>query len=1097
MKNTLNRLALFCAIFLFSTGPIFSQVKTIPEERGEVLIYQGIELHDSARYEEAIAKYDLVHPQDSNYYWAVYEKALSLSENDQKEEVVKVLEEALKTRNDYTGEMYIELANAYDDLGDSLKALKTYDRAIAFSPMNPELYFNKAITLYRMKDYEKAFEQLKIALRINPFHASSHFLVASMALANDEIVPATLAFSAYLVVQPTTERSFNALVTINNALSEKTEVSDLGFKLAGDEKFGKADLLVRNYAGLSDSYETPSELDIPFIKQAHVVFDQAKPSREGFFSEFYLPYFKEVIKDDDRFEMWSYLVSITSKNEKHQKIFEKNIADIKEFVSWSKDEWIRLHQDVEDTLQGKKGVYRYGWRTNNTLEVIGAFNEKSQNYDGFVRIFYSGGTLRGTGYFDKNGKRTGTWRFYHANGNLEEELSYKDGEIDGESRVFDKQGRLTILQHFKEGKLDGDFESFYPTGQTRVKTFYVNGENQKEYTSYFASGVIDFQAPVKDGKIEGEAKWYFPDGKLSAKAMFVDGSRNGDYENYHQNGELRYKLNYVNGEIDGPYVEYASNGTKISEGTMKEGAKVGKWTYWQADGTLKETAEFDESGKETGFYVEYDRMGRINSEMEYRKGEFIGYKYFDEDGKVILEERDRKGRFKFTGYHTNRAKAAEGEFEDSERIGEWTFFNEYGNPVSIENYKDGQIDGRSKYYYSDGNLQRVSAYRDGQSHGLSTEYYPNGALLEQGVVLEDQRQREWVVYNPDSTWRANTYWVDGEREGWNHYFNFEGKPVQDLYLNEGLIMGYRYYGPNGRITGEGSFEDGNGSMEFKYSNGQLAASRKIEKGLYNGEVVEFYPDGSKKLEGNYLHGRAYGKWTWYHPNGKVETVGEHLYGERSGVWRWYDEDGSLINETNYLEGLSHGRSPRYDEDGNLTRIYNYHYGDYHGPQHFFAEDSLVELVRYYSFGTLIGYSYLGKDGQLKEMIPVTYGDGEVKAFFPNGKPSRTFTYKDGEFEGPYKIFYPNGQVREDFTVNGGRITGMEKHYYPDGTLKKTLPQLMDEYHGEVVSYHPNGKVERKEHFVHGEKNGFEEVYDAEGKLVQKILWFNDIEYEME
>src|SRR5207244_3305847 len=56
----------------------FSQVTPrFPLNDSKKLILEGISLHDEDKYKEAIAKYDLVDRNDTNYAWSLYEKCLS------------------------------------------------------------------------------------------------------------------------------------------------------------------------------------------------------------------------------------------------------------------------------------------------------------------------------------------------------------------------------------------------------------------------------------------------------------------------------------------------------------------------------------------------------------------------------------------------------------------------------------------------------------------------------------------------------------------------------------------------------------------------------------------------------------------------------------------------------------------------------------------------------------------------------------------------------------------------------------------------------------------------------------------------------------
>ena len=61
---------------------------------------------------------------------------------------------------------------------------------------------------------------------------------------------------------------------------------------------------------------------------------------------------------------------------------------------------------------------------------------------------------------------------------------------------------------------------------------------------------------------------------------------------YHDNGAISQKGTFdLTGKLHGDWINYDESGTKISEGSYKNGVRIGKWNFW-ADGNVKEV-EFD------------------------------------------------------------------------------------------------------------------------------------------------------------------------------------------------------------------------------------------------------------------------------------------------------------------------------------------------------------------------------------------------------------------------------------------------------------------------------------------------------------------------
>jgi antitoxin component YwqK of YwqJK toxin-antitoxin module len=67
----------------------------------------------------------------------------------------------------------------------------------------------------------------------------------------------------------------------------------------------------------------------------------------------------------------------------------------------------------------------------------------------------------------------------------------------------------------------------------------------------------------------------------------------------------------------------------------------------------------------------------------------------------------------------------------------------------------------------------------------------------------------------------------------------------------------------------------------------------------HGNWVVYYPNGNKWSEGSFNNGLNDGRRTTYHENGNVHTDGYYENGNMIGVWKFYSEDGKLVNQIDY------------------------------------------------------------------------------------------------------------------------------------------------------------------------------------------------------
>ena len=88
-------------------------------------------------------------------------------------------------------------------------------------------------------------------------------------------------------------------------------------------------------------------------------------------------------------------------------------------------------------------------------------------------------------------------------------------------------------------------------------------------------------------------------------------------------------------QLHGPYVDFYPNGQKQSEGQYLDGYRVGRWTFWNANGSKSGSTDFS-GGNYHGEKVQYFPNGTPRSIEQYANGKRHGLvQEFSEDGKMI------------------------------------------------------------------------------------------------------------------------------------------------------------------------------------------------------------------------------------------------------------------------------------------------------------------------------------------------------------------------------------------------------------------------------------------------------------------------------
>ncbi|HAM98693.1 MAG TPA: hypothetical protein DCQ26_08770 [Marinilabiliales bacterium] len=109
---------------------------------------------------------------------------------------------------------------------------------------------------------------------------------------------------------------------------------------------------------------------------------------------------------------------------------------------------------------------------------------------------------------------------------------------------------------------------------------------------------------------------------------------------------------------------------------------------------------------------------------------------------------------------------------------------------------------------------------------------------------------------------------------------------------------------------EETYQDGKAKI-VKYYKGNGASQSLVRE-------IQYYPNGSKKVEGTYKEGEKEGQWIFYFENGEQWSVGFFEKGLRTGKAKVYHENGKVFYTGEYVRGQKHGTWKFYNDEGELV-----------------------------------------------------------------------------------------------------------------------------------------------------------------------------------
>ncbi len=275
-------------------------------------------------------------------------------------------------------------------------------------------------------------------------------------------------------------------------------------------------------------------------------------------------------------------------------------------------------------------------------------------------------------------------------------------------------------------------------------------------------------------------------------------------------------------------------------------------------------------------------------------------------------------------YKYQGKKQIEGQFENNKQVGEWTYTP--GKKFKIVGkYVEGKKEGEWKYFSNDKQIS-VMNYQNGMLNGKSFGYYENGNLACELSYEKGNRVGTKKVYYPNQNVKEI---FDYSSNGFLKKFNENGDIILSIDYNNGLP--YNLY------------------VNDDYAD-EISYKGNLKEG--SGELVEYYFNNEEKYiisVTNYLNGKLHGQIRLFDRNGVLAVKGQFIEGNMVGMWEFNVNNPEkkyakafklsdstktctdLENQMNYLKSLHHkvetmplfneGTSKEFSEHVVLSLIY--------------------------------------------------------------------------------------------------------------------------------------------------------------------------------
>lgn len=1041
------------------------------------------------KYSKAEDLYKKVGRNDTNYARIQRDLAFAYSEDKEDSLCANVCRRGLGLESNYTPDFYNMLGISLKEMEKYDTALKVFDEGIRLYPYSYTMHYQKGMVYYKMKKYPDAQIWFQKAIQLNPYHALSHFQLGKSCAEQGRLIPAILSYEYYLMLDPSSEKAQKVTSAIEDLFAGDYQ-SDPDVLLEDadqvDKCFGDLKDLIESKVALSPSYKNRTKINLKMVKQFQATTDKMhfESGTNNWWMENYIPFFI-ALRDEGHFVPFTCLslYAVAPNNPDVYKVIKKNKKKIPVFSKWAVD-YVKKHMKhpVADQFSDKENL-DYIFYDNNMLAGVGHSTGTNKTPTGEWLYFYAkGGHMISKGSFDSMGKREGEWVWYYNDGTVKERTNYKAGKREGSSETYHPNGKLHYRTTYANDKIEGDYESFALHGgliqKAQVKADLLEGKVE----AYYSNGTKSAELYYKAGKISGENSLYTIDGKLYKKYNSLNGKRNGRTTDYYPSGKVKSEGDYKNDDRFGKWTYYWDNEKVKEECFYKDKAsREGNWKEYYRNGNTKSERVY-KSGKLQGDEKLYDFDGKIFNKNTYAAGKLKKSVYYDKAGKVISEFNLSKAAKTVTEYHPNGQKAAVGDYEDGERIGDWKIYSDNGGwLMAKQHYRHGYLSGTRTEYFPNGKESTELEYRYGMRDGYLKSYYQNGKIESEGWYVEDEREGEWYYYNERGILTSHRYYIDDELHGYQEYFDQKGRKNEESEIKDGLLWSRMRYDSTGTVIYKYNSENGTGKYSYTFPNGKPWLEQEYKNGYLEGTTARFTYNEIKVLEATYVNGQQHGHRTeYYEQSGKPYISADYAYGERTGKYSATYENGNKRWEENYYNGNLDGHQMYFHENGQVQREGTWYYGNLDGEYKFYSDDGSLQYIRYYENGNLLGYSYLDKDGKMLPMTKLEDATGKFVAYYQNGNKSIEGEFENGRITGKMIEYYPDGKVAEDENYFYGDFEGVQKYYYKNGNLRKEANYFSGQFDGTVTFYTEEGKTERIESYVLGSYFGNWKYFNADG-----------------
>lgn len=269
---------------------------------------EGKKHSDAGKFAEAASVYKKALSKDKTNETLNNEMALVQLSLKNYSEAIAFSDKVIQANSKLSNQAYATKGTAQGMKGDYEEAILTFKDGINKFPDDFFLYYNLAFTQLNGSQYSHAEASAKKAIMLKSDFPASHLVLGQAMYYQNKRVPSMLALYYFLLLEPNTPRSAQALTLMDQAinLGITKEGDKINVQIPNNEKdeFGTADVIISlSQANRYDEKNKSKSEQQVFCESTHMLFttlaENNKGEKKDLWWTFYVPFFSEMQKSDN------------------------------------------------------------------------------------------------------------------------------------------------------------------------------------------------------------------------------------------------------------------------------------------------------------------------------------------------------------------------------------------------------------------------------------------------------------------------------------------------------------------------------------------------------------------------------------------------------------------------------------------------------------------------------------------------------------------------------------------------------------------------------------------------------------------------------